>query len=117
MLALMESMRPQFARALSVFKGGSGVAEILRADNGWASAAPPELVNVHYELTRAEDGGTHSYSEAGVPGYTVRFLERLETPLASDDRLKIDGRTLQVLYGSYPGNLGPVDSVDTVLRS
>lgn len=116
MLALMESMRPQFARALSVFKGGSGVAEILRADNGWASAAPPELVNVHYELTRAEDGGTHSYSEAGVPGYTIRFDGRLDPPLVSGDRLKLDGRTLEVLYGSYPGNLGPTDSIEVVLR-
>jgi len=116
MLGLMEDMRPQFARMLAVFKGGSGVAEILRKSASWASADPVETVAIHYELSRAEDGGIHSYSESGVPGYTVRFNGRLDTPVVSGDRLVIGGRTLEIVYGSYAGNLGPVDSVEATLR-
>jgi hypothetical protein len=109
-------MRSEFARQLAVFKGGSGVAEIRRKANNWAAATPAETVAVHYELSRAEDGGIHSYSESGVPGYTVRFNGRLETPVVSGDRLVIGGRTLEIVYGSYAGNLGPVDSVEATLR-
>lgn len=116
MMGLVESMRPQFARVLNVFKGGSGVAEIRRKANGFAAATPPELVEIHYELSRAEDGGMHSYSESGVPGYTVRFAGRLDTPVVSGDRLIIGGRTLEIVYGSYTGNLGPVDQVEATLR-
>ena len=116
MLGQMEHMRPAFARALRVFKGGSGMAEILRAENAYAASVPPEIVPVHYELSQSQDGGIHTYSESGMPGYTLRFDGRLDQPVVAGDRLIVGGRTLEVVYGSYAANLGPVDSVETVLR-
>lgn len=113
-LRQMESMRGQFGRQLRVFKGGkNGRAEILRSANAYASAS--EFVNVHYEPTRSEDGGVHTYSESGMPAYTVFIDGRLTTPLRSRDRLRVRGITLQIEFGAFPGNLSPTDSFPSVL--
>lgn len=114
MLGLIEGMRTEFARCLQPFKGGySGRAEILRADNTYASSS--EFVNIHYEPTLSEDTGVHTYSESGLPAYTVYLDGRLTTPLRSRDRLTVRGRTLQVEFGSFPGNVGPIDSFPAYL--
>jgi hypothetical protein len=114
MHGLIESMRGPFAEALSPFKGGrSGRAEILRSANSYASTG--EFVNVHYEPTRSEDGGVHTYSESGMPAYTVFLDGRLATPLRSRDRLTVRGITLQIEFGAFPANVGPVDSFPAVL--
>lgn len=112
-MGLVESMRGEFRRALQPFKGGErGTATILRyptfTDTG-------ETVAIHYEQTRTADGGIHTYSESGMPGYIVFLQDILETPLTSRDRLTVNGLTLGVIFGSYPGNLTPADRLETEL--
>jgi hypothetical protein len=114
MHGLIESMRTPFAQALAPFKGGrSGRAEILRAPTYVSTG---EFVNVHYEPTIAQDTGIHSFSESGGPAYTLYLDGRLATPLKTGDKLKVRGITLEVEFGAFPANVGPVDSVPAVLR-
>jgi hypothetical protein len=114
MHGLIESMRGPFAEALAPFKGGTNArAEILRSANNHASTN--EWAHIHYEPTRSEDGGIHSYSESGLPSYTV-YMDRLPTPLRTHDRLRIREITLEIEYGAFPANIGPIDQYQAVLR-
>ena len=113
-MGAMAAMRGEFARQLRPFKNVQN-AEIRRRSANWVASVPAELISVHYEPTRSEDQGLHTYSESGLPAYTIHIDGFLATPLVADDQIIIGGRTFRIEFGSYPSNVAPKDEYPAVL--